>query len=370
MRKFDAPKATLVSYIIKGILDPEDAREAVRNGADGLIVSNHGGRQLDGALSTARALPPIADAVGSDTVVLADGGVRSGLDVVRLMALGAKGVLLGRALYVQVIGASFYLAQGEARYARTLDLSANRGRILDRNGQLMASSVPAPSLWAIPKDFKAAPPARVLDMATGSGCIGLSLSKAWPLSEVILADVSEDALDLARLNASRLSANVKLLRSDLFEKITMYDLRAVSATKIQRADGKWDVAIKVDAQKYYANERGDRTIADMNEQFDIGVFTAEPGKSVLEQIAERISAAKFAVIFAVRDTDPQIEIRPVEMQVDDLLDEIRRVHPHQLGRHGPLRSAEQGERLGHRHSPFSARVIVLTRPEMNCSVAE
>jgi release factor glutamine methyltransferase len=63
-------------------------------------------------------------------------------------------------------------------------------------------------------------PARVLDMATGSGCIGLSLSKAWPLSEVTLADISEDALDLARLNASRLSANVKLLRSDLFEKIT------------------------------------------------------------------------------------------------------------------------------------------------------
>ncbi len=66
----------------------------------------------------------------------------------------------------------------------------------------------------------ATPPARVLDMATGSGCIGLSLAKAWPMSEIILADISEDALDLARLNASRLSANVKLLRSDLFEKIT------------------------------------------------------------------------------------------------------------------------------------------------------
>lgn len=65
-----------------------------------------------------------------------------------------------------------------------------------------------------------AAPARVLDMATGSGCIGLSLAKAWPLSAVTLADISEDALDLARLNASRLSANVKLLRSDLFEKIT------------------------------------------------------------------------------------------------------------------------------------------------------
>jgi L-lactate dehydrogenase (cytochrome) len=83
--------------ILKGVLDPEDAREAVRLGADGLVVSNHGGRQLDGALSTALALPPIADAVGSDITVLADGGVRSGLDVVRMLALGAKGVLLGRA---------------------------------------------------------------------------------------------------------------------------------------------------------------------------------------------------------------------------------------------------------------------------------
>ena len=61
------------------------------------MVSNHGGRQLDGVLSTTRALPPIVDAVGGDLTVLVDGGVRSGLDVVRLLALGAKGVLLGRA---------------------------------------------------------------------------------------------------------------------------------------------------------------------------------------------------------------------------------------------------------------------------------
>lgn len=83
--------------IIKGILDPDDAREAAAAGADGIVVSNHGGRQLDGVLSTARALPPIADAVGDRLTVLADGGVRSGLDVVRLLALGARGVLLGRA---------------------------------------------------------------------------------------------------------------------------------------------------------------------------------------------------------------------------------------------------------------------------------
>ena len=83
--------------IIKGILDPEDAREAAALGADGIIVSNHGGRQLDGVLSTARALPPIVQAVGDRLTVLADGGVRSGLDVVRMLALGAKSVLLGRA---------------------------------------------------------------------------------------------------------------------------------------------------------------------------------------------------------------------------------------------------------------------------------
>jgi L-lactate dehydrogenase (cytochrome) len=83
--------------IIKGILDPDDARDAVRLGADGLVVSNHGGRQLDGALSAARALPSIAEAVGDKLTVLADSGVRSGLDVVRMLALGARGVLLGRA---------------------------------------------------------------------------------------------------------------------------------------------------------------------------------------------------------------------------------------------------------------------------------
>ncbi|MEG3123630.1 FMN-dependent L-lactate dehydrogenase LldD [Sphingomonas sp. GB1N7] len=83
--------------IIKGILDVEDAREAVKIGADGIVVSNHGGRQLDGVLSTVRALPPIADAVRGQVTVLADSGVRSGLDVVRMLALGAEGVLLGRA---------------------------------------------------------------------------------------------------------------------------------------------------------------------------------------------------------------------------------------------------------------------------------
>jgi len=83
--------------IIKGILDPEDARDAVRFGANGIVFSNHGGRQLDGVLSTAKALPTITDAIGNDLVVFVDSSVRSGLDVVRMLALGATGVMLGRA---------------------------------------------------------------------------------------------------------------------------------------------------------------------------------------------------------------------------------------------------------------------------------
>jgi L-lactate dehydrogenase (cytochrome) len=109
--------------IIKGVLDPEDAREAVKLGADGLVVSNHGGRQLDGVLSTARALPAIADAVGDDLVILADGGVRSGLDVLRMLALGAKGVLLGRAW------AFALAARGEAGVAQLLDIIAAELRV-------------------------------------------------------------------------------------------------------------------------------------------------------------------------------------------------------------------------------------------------
>lgn len=109
--------------IIKGILDPDDARAAADIGADGIVVSNHGGRQLDGVLSSARALPAIADAVGDRLTVLADGGVRSGLDVVRMLALGARGVLLGRAwLYALAAG-------GEAGVAQLLELFAKEMRV-------------------------------------------------------------------------------------------------------------------------------------------------------------------------------------------------------------------------------------------------
>ena len=82
--------------VLKGILDPDDARKAADIGADGLVVSNHGGRQLDASMGTAEALPAIAQAVGDRITVLADGGVRTGLDVLRMLALGAKGVMIGR----------------------------------------------------------------------------------------------------------------------------------------------------------------------------------------------------------------------------------------------------------------------------------
>jgi len=109
--------------LIKGILDPNDARDAVRFGADGVVVSNHGGRQLDGVLSTAHALPGIADAVGDDLTVLVDSGIRSGLDVVRMLALGARGVLLGRA-YIYALA-----AEGREGVKNLLELMATEMRV-------------------------------------------------------------------------------------------------------------------------------------------------------------------------------------------------------------------------------------------------
>lgn len=109
--------------IIKGILDPEDARDAVRFGADGIVVSNHGGRQLDGVPSTARALPAIADAVKGDLAILADSGVRNGLDVVRMIAMGADTILLGRA-YIYALATA-----GEAGVAHLLELFEKEMRV-------------------------------------------------------------------------------------------------------------------------------------------------------------------------------------------------------------------------------------------------
>ena len=102
--------------VLKGILDVEDARRAVDVGADAIVVSNHGGRQLDDVRSTAAALPPIAEAVGSELEVLVDGGIRSGLDVVKMLSLGAKACLLGRAWAYAVAGG------GEAGVAHVLQI--------------------------------------------------------------------------------------------------------------------------------------------------------------------------------------------------------------------------------------------------------
>jgi len=101
--------------ILKGVLDEEDAREAVATGADGIVVSNHGGRQLDAARSTISVLPRIADAVGDRTTVLMDGGIRSGQDVTRAVALGARACLVGRAWVYGVA------AQGEAGVTAVLE---------------------------------------------------------------------------------------------------------------------------------------------------------------------------------------------------------------------------------------------------------
>jgi L-lactate dehydrogenase (cytochrome) len=100
--------------VIKGVLDVEDARDTVRAGAQGLVVSNHGGRQLDGVRSSISALPRIADAVGGDLEVYMDGGVRSGLDVLKALALGAKACFVGRA-WAWALGAG-----GEAAITRML----------------------------------------------------------------------------------------------------------------------------------------------------------------------------------------------------------------------------------------------------------
>ena len=102
--------------IIKGILDAEDARAAVNVGADTIVVSNHGGRQLDGALSAIKALPAIVDAVGDKTEVWMDGGIRSGQDVLRAIALGARGTLIGRA-FLYGLGAN-----GQAGVTQALEI--------------------------------------------------------------------------------------------------------------------------------------------------------------------------------------------------------------------------------------------------------
>ncbi len=109
--------------VLKGVLDVEDAKLAADTGADGIVVSNHGGRQLDDVRSTVSALPPIADAVGDRLEVLVDGGIRSGLDVVKMLSLGAKACLLGRAWTYAVA------ARGEEGVSHVLQVIRDEMRV-------------------------------------------------------------------------------------------------------------------------------------------------------------------------------------------------------------------------------------------------
>jgi L-lactate dehydrogenase (cytochrome) len=105
--------------VLKGLLDVEDARRAAKTGAAALVVSNHGGRQLDGAMSSISALPAIVDAVGSEVEIMFDGGIRSGQDVMRALALGARSCMIGRA-YLYGLGAG-----GEAGVTRAIEILRN-----------------------------------------------------------------------------------------------------------------------------------------------------------------------------------------------------------------------------------------------------
>jgi L-lactate dehydrogenase (cytochrome) len=127
--------------VIKGILDVDDAKTAVKMGADAIVVSNHGGRQLDGASSSIAMLPRVADAVGTDTEILFDGGIRTGADIVRALALGARACLIGRS-YVWGLGAG-----GQAGVAKAIDILKNElsvtmaltgiGKIADIDGRVI-----------------------------------------------------------------------------------------------------------------------------------------------------------------------------------------------------------------------------------------
>jgi L-lactate dehydrogenase (cytochrome) len=127
--------------VVKGVLDPEDARRAVDAGVDGIVVSNHGGRQLDSVPSTARALPAVVEAVGDQVEVLADGGVRTGVDVVKMVALGARAVLIGRAW-------AWAVALGEAGVRHVLEvIKADIDVALALTGQTSFAGVDRSALY-------------------------------------------------------------------------------------------------------------------------------------------------------------------------------------------------------------------------------
>jgi len=129
--------------LVKGVLDPEDARRAADVGVDGVVVSNHGGRQLDSVPSTARALPEVVDAVGGEVEVLVDGGIRTGLDVVKMMALGARAVLVGRAWAWAVA------ARGEAGVRHVIEvMRADIDTALGLTGQNSVAGLDRSALYA------------------------------------------------------------------------------------------------------------------------------------------------------------------------------------------------------------------------------
>jgi L-lactate dehydrogenase (cytochrome) len=137
--------------VVKGVLEPDDARRAVDAGVDGIIVSNHGGRQLDSVPSSTRALPDVVNAVGDQIEVLVDGGVRTGLDVVKLMAMGARAVLIGRA-WAWAVAAS-----GEAGVRHVLEVMktdidvalglTGRTSVADLDQSALHTAV-APAIWS------------------------------------------------------------------------------------------------------------------------------------------------------------------------------------------------------------------------------
>lgn len=148
--------------VIKGILDVDDAKNAVKLGADAIVVSNHGGRQLDGTSSSIAMLPRVADTVGSDTQVLFDGGIRTGADIMRALALGARACLIGRS-YIYGLGAG-----GRAGVAKAIDILEKElsvtmaltgvNRIADIDGRVLLDG-PAPKKKAAAKPKAAKPKA-------------------------------------------------------------------------------------------------------------------------------------------------------------------------------------------------------------------
>jgi L-lactate dehydrogenase (cytochrome) len=128
--------------VVKGVLDPEDARRAADVGVDGIVVSNHGGRQLDAVPSTARALPDVVDAVGDQVEVLVDGGIRTGLDVVKMIAMGARAVLVGRPWAWAVAG------RGEAGVRHMLEvMKADIDTALALTGQTSLAELDSSALY-------------------------------------------------------------------------------------------------------------------------------------------------------------------------------------------------------------------------------